>query len=199
MTPAYRANGVSTLEGASLPKRLAGQCSWLVLRRCRRAQPMRIRCRSSRQFRSRRLRCRDSERCSRSSSVQVRAGPLAAFSSSGRSALPSCDVASAYRICLDRVRCLPPTHERAGRICRVIIPRETSRRPGNSNSPGFRPVRLKYSSIAYRAWSVSSKRTGLPVFSGGRSRDRALSHWGRCRRRGWRQRRNRAACYRSPS
>jgi hypothetical protein len=33
--------------------------------------------------------------------------------------------------------------------CRVVIPREASRRPENNNWPDFGPVSIKYSSIAF--------------------------------------------------
>ena len=47
--------------------------------------------------------------------------------------------------------------------CRVARPFSEFPRPANRNWPAFRPVSLRYSSIAIRVWSVSSNRTGLPV------------------------------------
>jgi hypothetical protein len=50
------------------------------------------------------------------------------------------------------------------RILPMVSPREPSRRPANSAWPDFRPVILRYSSIANLVWSVNSNRTGRPVF-----------------------------------
>jgi hypothetical protein len=90
------------------------------------------------------------------------AAPRADFLSAYRSALLSCNE------CVPNLPGSSPmlaTHSRTSRACcRVVMPREASRRPGNSNSPGFKPVSLKCSSIASRVWSVGSDRTGLPVF-----------------------------------
>jgi hypothetical protein len=75
-----------------------------------------LRYRSSRQSRSHHpLRYRGSAPCSRSSNVQAAAGPRAVCPCGDRSALPSFAAASVCRTWLDRARCSPPAHERAGR------------------------------------------------------------------------------------
>ena len=99
-------------------------------------------------------RCPDSAPCSRSSCAPAKAEPHVDCRCGGRSALPLSAAASACR-----------TSQSAKRraYCRVVIPCP-ARRPLNRYSPGSLPPVVRYSSIASRVCSVSSNRTGRPVF-----------------------------------
>lgn len=78
--------------------------------------------RSSRQSRSRhQLRCRDSERCFRSSNVPAGVGLLAGCRFDGRSAPPWFGAKNVCRTWLDRVQCLPPNPERAARTGEWLV------------------------------------------------------------------------------